>query len=57
MATACPADAVQSVSVDLQVEKPGTAANGAQEDNLVVYRYAQSPGSSTAPYQYSATEG
>jgi hypothetical protein len=57
LATACPADAVQSVTVDLQVEKPGTGTSAAQEDNLVVYRYAQSPGSATAPYQYSATEG
>jgi len=56
-AIACPADAVQSVSVDLQVAKPGTGTNGVQENNLVVYRYAQSPGSTTAPYQYSATVG
>ena len=57
VASACPADAIQSVSVDLQVAKPGTGANGAQEDNLVVYRYATSPGASSAPYQYSATVG
>ena len=56
-AIACPLDAVQSVSVDLQVAKPGTGINGVQENNLVVYRYAQSPGSTTAPYQYSATVG
>ncbi|HEY5108133.1 MAG TPA: hypothetical protein VII96_00835 [Acidimicrobiales bacterium] len=57
VATACPADAVQSVSVDLKVAKPGTGSNGTQENNLVVYRFAQSPGSSTAPYQYSAAVG
>ena len=56
-AIACPADAIQSVSVDLQIAKPGTSTNQEQENNLVVYRYAQSPGSATAPYQYSATEG
>jgi hypothetical protein len=56
-AIACPADAIQSVSIDLQVAKPGTGSSGAQENNLVVYRYAQSPGSTTAPYQYSATVG
>jgi hypothetical protein len=39
------------------VAKPGTGSTGAQENNLVVYRYAQSPGSTTAPYQYSATVG
>jgi len=56
-AIACPADAVQSVSVDLQVAKPGTGSAGVQENKLVVYRYAQSPGSTTAPYQYAATVG
>jgi len=56
-ATACPTDAVQSVSIDLRVGKPGTGTNGTQENNLVVYRYAQSPGSSTAPYQYSSAVG
>ena len=45
------------MSVDLQVAKPGTGTNGVQENNLVVYRYAQSPGSLTAPYQYAATVG
>jgi len=54
---ACPADAIQSVTVDLQVAKPGSGNNGGQENQLVVYRYAQSPGSSTAPYQYSASVG
>ena len=57
VASACPLDAVQSVTVDLQVAKPGTGPNGIQENSLVVYRYAQSPGSSTAPYQYSTTVG
>jgi len=57
VASACPLDAVQSVTVDLQVAKPGTGPSGIQENNLVIYRYAQSPGSSTAPYQYSTTVG
>jgi hypothetical protein len=57
VATACPADAVQSVSIDLRIAKPGTGINGAQENNLVVYRFAQSPGSSSAPYQYSKAVG
>jgi prepilin-type N-terminal cleavage/methylation domain-containing protein len=56
-AVACPADAVQSVSVDLQIAEHGSGSNGAEESNLVVYRYAQSPGSSTAPYQYTAAVG
>ena len=57
LAVACPADAIQSVDVDLQVAKPGSGSLGTQENSLVVYRYAQSPGSSTAPYQYSAGVG
>ena len=56
-ATACPADAVQSVNIDLRIGKPGTGSNGTQENSLVVYRYAQSPGSTTAPYQYSSAVG
>jgi len=54
---ACPADAIQSVTVDLRVAKPGSGTNGGQENSLVVYRYAQSPGSTTAPFQYTATVG
>jgi len=56
-AIACPADAIQSVGIDLMVAKPGANAQGTVEDHLVVYRYAQSPGSPTAPYQYSETNG
>lgn len=55
--TACPADNIQSVNVDLQIARPGTGANGTQENSLVVYRYAPSPGSTTAPYQYSTAVG
>jgi hypothetical protein len=57
VAIACPADAIQSVNIDLQVAVNGSGSNGGQEESLVVYRYAQSPGSTTAPYQYTATEG
>jgi hypothetical protein len=56
-AIACPADAIQSVGVDLMVAKAGAGAQGTVEDQLVVYRYAESPGSSTYPYQYSETNG
>jgi hypothetical protein len=62
-AVACPADAVQSVSVDLQIGEHGNGSSGAngsngnEESNLVVYRYAQSPGSTTAPFQYTAAIG
>lgn len=56
-AIACPADAIQSVGIDLMVAKPGTSTQTTVEDRLVVYRYAQSPGSSTAPYQYSEIQG
>ena len=57
-AIACPADAIQSVGVDLHGgEARQSTAEGAVEDHLVVYRYAESPGSSTYPYQYSETNG
>gem|GEM_PF-1193999 len=56
-AIACPADAIQAVGIDLMVAKPGSTSEGTVEDRLVVYRYAQSPGSITAPYQYSETQG
>jgi prepilin-type N-terminal cleavage/methylation domain-containing protein len=56
-AIACPADAIQSVGLDLMVAKPGATAQGTVENSLVVYRYAQSPGSSTIPFQYSETQG
>lgn len=56
-AIACPADAIQSVTIDLLVAKPGASTESTVEDRVVVYRYAQSPGSSTAPYQYSETQG
>jgi len=56
-AIACPLDAVQSVTIHLMVGKPGTGTNGAVENSLIVYRYAQSPGASTSPYQYSAAVG
>ena len=57
VAISCPTDAVQSVTIHLRVAKPGTNANTVVENSLVVYRYAQSPGAASAPYQYSATVG
>jgi hypothetical protein len=54
----CPLDAIQSVGIDLRIQKPGDNGNtGGVDNSLIVYRYAQSPGSATAPYQYSATVG
>ena len=57
VAIACPLDAIRSVKVDVLVAKPGATSQGTVENSVVVYRYAQSPGSSTAPYQYSETQG
>lgn len=53
----CPGDGIQSVAIHLLVAKPGTNANTVVENNLVVYRYAQSPGAATAPYQYTTSVG
>ena len=57
VAISCPTDAVQSVTIHLRVAQPGTNANTVVENSLVVYRYAQSPGAATAPYQYSVNVG
>ncbi len=57
VAVACPADAIQSVGIDLRIQEPGTSSAEMVDDDVVIYRYAQSPGSSTAPYQYSETQG
>jgi len=57
VAVSCPTDAVQSITIHLRVARPGTGANTAVENSLVVYRYAPSPGAATAPYQYSVTVG
>jgi hypothetical protein len=57
VAISCPLDAIQSVGIDLQIQKPGADSTGTVENSLTVYRYAQSPGSTTSPYQYSATVG
>ncbi len=54
---ACPLDAVQSVTVDLLVDIPGSGRNGSVENQLVAYRYAQSPGADSAPFVYSAAVG
>jgi prepilin-type N-terminal cleavage/methylation domain-containing protein len=57
IAIACPADAIQSVSLDLQIAKPGAGPQGTVENSLIVYRYAESPGATSAPFQYSAAVG
>jgi hypothetical protein len=58
VAISCPADAIQSVGVDVQIAKPGSNSNTTVNNSTVVYRYAQTnPNSSVSPYQYSATVG
>jgi prepilin-type N-terminal cleavage/methylation domain-containing protein len=56
-ATACPADSIQSVTVELQVGRKGAGTNGTVDEVLVVYRYAGSNGSSSYPYLYSSAVG
>ncbi len=51
----CPADFIQSVGVELMVAKKGAGTNGTVDEQTIVYRYAQSPGSTTYPYQYSGS--
>jgi hypothetical protein len=57
LATSCPADVIQSVGIELMVAKPGAGTNGTVDDQTIVYRYAQSPGSTTYPYQYTSSAG
>ncbi len=53
----CPADAIQSVGIDLMIGVKGSGDNGNVENQTIVYRYPESPDSSTYPYQYSGTVG
>ncbi len=55
--TTCPADAIQSVGIDLMIGVKGSGDNGNVENQTIVYRYPESPESSTYPYQYSGTVG
>ena len=51
----CPADFIQSVSVELMVARKGAGTNGTVDEQTIVYRYAESPGASTYPYQYTGS--
>jgi hypothetical protein len=59
-ASTCPADNIQSVGVELQVGRKGagtSSTNGILDEQIIVYRYAGSPGASTYPFQYSSNVG
>ncbi len=59
-AIACPLDAVQDISVDLEVAAPGSGTNGNVDNQTVVYRYPPTgiDGSTiNYPYQYTAVVG
>ncbi len=59
-AIACPLDAVQDISIDLQVAAPGSGTNGNVDNQTVVYRYPPTgvDGSTVNyPYQYTAVVG
>ena len=53
----CPLDYIQSVGVDLIVGKKGSGNNGYVENQSIVYRYPESSGSTTFPFQYTGTWG
>ncbi len=57
IALTCPTDAIQSVTIDLKLNKPGSGSNGSVENQLTIYRYAMSPGATSYPYQYSESAG
>ncbi len=50
-------DTIQSVSIDLRVAQPSTASNNTVENQLISYRYPESPGSGIYPFQYSTAVG
>jgi type II secretory pathway component PulJ len=54
---ACQQDFIQSVGVDLMLARKGAGTNGTVDEQTIVYRYAESPGASSYPYQYTSTEG
>lgn len=66
-AAACPADNIQSVGIDLEIGVKGaslTPTSGGTtnyqntvDNQTIVYRYPESSGATTYPYQYSAGVG
>ena len=54
-ALAAQLDSIQSVSVDIRVQEPGSS--NAAENQLIAYRYPRSPGSDTYPFQYQPKVG
>ncbi len=66
-AQACPADNIQSVGIDLEIgvkgssltPTSGTTTNyqNTVDNQIIAYRYPESSGSTTYPYQYSAGVG
>lgn len=58
-AIACPLDAVQSVGIDLQVQRPGAGTNGKVDNQTVIYRYQQTGPVSlpSYPYQFTSAVG
>ena len=52
----CPADAIQSLGIDLRVAAKGAGAQTVENDT-VVYRYPEPAPGSPFPYQFSTTTG
>lgn len=52
----CPADAIQSLGIDLRVAAKGAGAQTVENDT-VIYRYPEPAPGSPFPYQYSTTTG
>lgn len=57
LAVSCPTDAIQSVGIYLMVSNKGAGTNGQVEYQTIVYRTAESTGSTTYPFEYTAAVG
>ncbi len=54
-ATACPADYIQSVGVELMVTRKGAGTNGTVDEQTVVYRYAGTAGTFPLPIHHASS--
>jgi prepilin-type N-terminal cleavage/methylation domain-containing protein len=57
VAASCPADAIQSVAIDLVVDQKGSGTNGSTETQVITYRDQGNSLAPHLPFQYSTSVG
>ncbi len=57
VAASCPADAIQSVTIDLIVDQKGSGTNGSTETQVITYRDQGNSVAPDLPFQYSKNVG